>query len=559
VSALLPIQRAFQLHTQGNLDAAKKLYLSILKKQPANFDARQLLGVLLSHQGQNAEALKHFEAALKLNPRDPGVWLNTGNAFAKLGRSADAMNCFDKALTIRPDYPEAHNNRGNAMFDLGLPNDALACFDKALAMRPAFPEAHNGRANTLSGFGRYAEAAVHYEKVVAARPDIPEALSGLVQAAKQTCDWPTVQRYLPTLDDHIRTRKSLVGPIVSIATSSSPELQRLCAEAFVRTKCPVVNLQKPRRGKGRDRIRIAYISTDFREHAVALQIAELFELHDRSRFEVTGISIGADDGSAVRRQLLGSFDHVVDAFKLTDDEVAVRLRQNECDILVDLNGHTQGARLGILAQRAAPLQVAYLGFAGTMGAGFIDYVIADPWVVPLDQQPHFAEQIVHLPHSYMVNDRRLQGAAETPSRAQAGLPDMGFVFCCFNTSYKITSEVFEVWMRLLTKVDGSVLWLRRFNDVTEQNLRREACARGVDASRIVFAERADLPEHLARHRLADLFLDTWPFNSHSTGSATLWAGLPMLTFAGTTFAGRVGASLLAAVGMPELIAASIAD
>jgi protein O-GlcNAc transferase len=306
-----------------------------------------------------------------------------------------------------------------------------------------------------------------------------------------------------------------------------------------------------------DRMRIAYLSANFHQHAIGYLTAELFERHDRSRFEVIGVSFGIDDKSAQRARIVRAFDQFHDVGMQPDDEVAKLLRRLNVDIAVDLMGHTQLARPQILAHRPAPVQVNYLGYPGTMGAEFMDYVIADPIVLPLDQQPFYAESIVHLPDCYQVNDSKRTIAARTPSRREAGLPEQGFVFCCFNNAWKITKPFFEVWMRLLGAVDGSVLWLLRDNPDTEGNLRQEAQARGIDTARLVLAERLPLEDHLARHRLADLFLDTLPYNAHTTASDALWAGLPVLTCRGLSFAGRVGASLLGAVGLPELVATDL--
>ncbi|TAN54930.1 MAG: hypothetical protein EPN20_20950, partial [Magnetospirillum sp.] len=278
--------------------------------------------------------------------------------------------------------------------------------------------------------------------------------------------------------------------------------------------------------------------------------------HDRDRFRITAYSCGEDDGSAMRRRLEGAFDRFVDLCPVDDAEAVRRIHGDEVDILVDLTGYTTGTRTAILAARPAPVQVNYLGFPGTMGADFIDYIIVDSIVAPPDQQPNFAERLVRLPHSYQANDTRRPIAAQRPSRSECGLPERGFVFCCFNNTFKITPILFDVWMRLLAMVPGSVLWLFQANDKVGDRLKAEAARRGVDPARLIFAARRDLPDHLARHDCADLFLDTLPYNAHTTASDALWAGLPVLTCRGGTFAGRVAASLLSAVGLPELITES---
>jgi predicted O-linked N-acetylglucosamine transferase (SPINDLY family) len=337
-------------------------------------------------------------------------------------------------------------------------------------------------------------------------------------------------------------------------------VQRECAQTYVHDNIPVLP-QPLSTGSARhhDRIRIGYLSADFHHHATAFLIAELFELHDRSLFEVLGFSLGLDDGSATRSRLVKSFDHFHDVRLKSDREVAQLMNECAVDVAVDLKGYTQDARPGILAHRPAPLAVSFLGFPATMGAAFIDYVLADKVVLPFDQQPHWTERIVHLPDCYQVNDSHRKIAAVAATRCNVGLPDNGFVFCSFNNNYKITAQVFDVWMRLLRAVDGSVLWLLRDNASAETNLRKEPTARGIDAARLVFADRMSLEDHLARHRLADLFLDTSPVNAHTTASDALWAGLPLITCCGSAFAGRVAASLLEAAGVPELVTYCLED
>jgi protein O-GlcNAc transferase len=305
-----------------------------------------------------------------------------------------------------------------------------------------------------------------------------------------------------------------------------------------------------------DRIRLGYFSADFHGHATSYLMAELFEVHDRARFDVTAFSFGPEDDGDVRQRLAASFERFIDVRNETDHAVAALARKLEIDIAVDLKGFTVDGRTGIFARRAAPIQVGYLGFPGSMGADYFDYLVADRVVIPPAERQFFSEKIVYLPDSYQVNDRKRPIAGRTPTRAQAGLPENGFVFCCFNNNHKITPAMFACWMRLLARVEGSVLWLLEDNAVAAANLLREAAARAIDPQRLVFAGRMPLPEHLARHRLADLFLDTLPYNAHTTASDALWAGLPLVTCLGDTFAGRVAASLVNAVRLPELVAAT---
>jgi predicted O-linked N-acetylglucosamine transferase (SPINDLY family) len=351
-----------------------------------------------------------------------------------------------------------------------------------------------------------------------------------------------------------------VTPFTLLALTDDQALQLKCAQNYIAESLAAAPALLRKDGRAhRDRLRIAYLSADFQAHATAYLIAELIERHDRSRFEVHAVSFGRDDGSEMRRRLVAGFDRFHDVRARGDEAAAKLIEELAIDIAIDLKGYTQDARPEILRYRPAPIQASYLGFPGTMGGDFIDYIIADAIVLPFAEQRFYPERIVHLPDCYQPNDRQRRIAEATPCRADAGLPEKGFVFCSFNNNHKITPEVFAVWMRLLGKVPQSALWLLRDNSAAEQNLRWQAQAHGVAPGRLVFADRVALDAHLARHRLADLFLDTLPYNAHTTASDALWAGLPVLTCAGESFAGRVAASLLQAIGLPELVCDSLAD
>ncbi|MGC1577386.1 MAG: tetratricopeptide repeat protein, partial [Beijerinckiaceae bacterium] len=438
--------------------------------------------------------------------------------------------------------------------------EALASYGRALAIDPNSATMLFNRGALLMSLYRCEEALVDCERALAIEPDYPHAFSEAANAALRICDWPRSGRYAAALKKHVIDETSVINPLVFITYCDEPALQLRCSQSYLKDKIP--ELPSPIHAGGRRRpgkARIAYLSADFHGHATSYLIAELFERQDRKRFELFGISFGADDGGEMRRRLAEAFDHFHDVRGRDDLEVAKLLNELEIDIIVDLKGYTQNSRFGIFAHRPAPIQVSYLGFPGTTGADFIDYVIADEIVLPFDQQPFWSEKIVHLPGCYQVNDRKRQIAERTPTRKECGLPEQGFVFCSFNNNYKITPPFFDIWMRLLDKVEGSVLWLLRDNAAAEQNLRREAAARGIDPVRLVFADRLPLAEHLARHRLADLFLDTLPVNAHTTASDALWAGLPVLTSIGKGFAARVAASLLDAVGLPELATKSLEE
>ncbi len=380
----------------------------------------------------------------------------------------------------------------------------------------------------------------------------------LLDTRLQCCDWRNYEAASQAIVAAVGRGERADAPFSFLSHAADPAPQLACAKSFAAAEYPGRPLALRPRRRG-DRMRLAYVSADFHEHATAYLTAELFETHDRERFEVTAISYGPDDRSPMRTRLIRAFDRFVDVRDKTDREAAALIDELEIDIAVDLKGYTADNRAGIFSHRGAPLQVAYLGFPGTMGVPFIDYVIADRHVIPDRLAPHYSEKIVRLPDSYQVNDRARRIAEQAPSRGEAGLPETGFVFCSFNNNYKIRPAIFDIWMRLLKAVEGSVLWLLQDNPVAVENLRREAQARGVSAGRLVFAPRVDLPAHLARHRLADLFLDTLPYNAHTTASDALWAGLPLVTLCGESFASRVAASLLHAARLHELVTESLAD
>ncbi len=589
------LDRAIDCHQKGQLAQAEALYRQILQAQPDHFDAQHLIGIIRHQQGRSAEALELVSAALKLNPRSARALSNHGLILYALQRYQEALRSFDQALALDPDAVEAHNNRGNTLQRLKRYEEALASFDKALALAPRYVEAHNNRGNALQGLKRQQEALASYERALALRPDYPDAFynrgtalkelgrpaeavasydralalrpdhaetlfsrgdalnelkrhedaiasyeraialrpdhpyafSGLAESALAICDWTRTAELAGRLEALVAERKAIVNPLTLIRLSDDPALHLTCARAFI--------------------AETAYL------------IAELIERHDRARFEVIGVSFGRDDGSDMRQRLAAAFDQFHDVRTESDRAIAQLLRDRAVDIAVDLKGYTQDSRPEILAFRPAPIQASYLGYPGTMGADFIDYIIADDTVAPPDQAAHYSEKIVALPDCYQCNDSKRAIAPAAPTRQEAGLPEQGFVFCCFNNNYKITAPVFDTWMRLLRAVPGSVLWLLRENAGAEANLRREAQMRGIDPARLIFAGRLPVAEHLARHRLAGLFLDTLPYNAHTTASDALWAGLPVLTCRGTAFAARVASSLLKAVGVPELVTDNPAD
>src|SRR5258705_228882 len=586
------LRQAIALHQQGQLGQAEALYRDVLDAAPENSDALHFLGVLESQRGRPDIGLPLIDRAIAINPSNVPALYNRGNILRDVERLDDALASYDRVLALKSDHVGALNNRGVILHDLGRYSEALACFnqvaardplnadafnnrgnifiqmksyaealssyDRALGARPDWAEALYGRGYALTELKRHDEAIATFERLMDIKPDYPYALGMLLYAQRTACDWPDRSSVVSKTIRAVRAGTRAGTPLARFAGSESAEDHARCSRTFAADKFK----PQPRpmwRGEryGHSRIRVAYLSADFNTHAVATQMAGVFERHDKTRFATIALSHGLDDQSSMRARLERAFDRFIHVQNMSDFDVATRIRKEEADIAVDLTGLTGRGRPGIFGFRPAGIQVQHLGFPGTMGADTIDYIVADRIVIPESQQCHYSEKVVYLPDTYLPNDRARIIAQEAPNRAEAGLPVSGFVFCSFNNSYKFSPEVFDVWMRLLGAVSGAVLWLPESNEAARRNLAREAQARGVDPNRLVFARYANNPEdHLARLTLADVFLDTLPYNAHSTASDALWAGLPVLTCPGGSFAGRVGASLLNAAGLPELIADS---
>ncbi len=690
------LHSAFMFHQQGKLARAVELYKTVLRSQPANFDALFLLATASAQQNRFEDALGLFERAHKLKPRHPETLNNLGNVLLELKRYDDALASYDKSLTVRPgdvetytnrgvalqklnrfeeavtsfdralslriNHAEAWNNRGVSLEELMRYEEALASFDKALGLKPDYAEAWNNRGNALAGLERYDEAfasfdkssalvssyadaylnkgkallklkrydeaAESYRKALSSEPDNPEyhlalaslyilqkrfaealphtekaivsnpelasahekqgsVLFGLArfkeaaasynkalcldpgisyllgqyfQTCLKSCDWSNYGTISRLIEDGIKSGRKVCTPFFVLSIIDSQELQHQAAKIISEEKYPFnPSISVISKHKRHEKIRVGYFSADYRFHATSFLAAGLFGHHDRSRFEITGFSLSPGKEDEMRKRIVASFDRYIDVNDLSDREVAELSREQGIDIAVDLGGYTTHCRTGIFAMRAAPLQVNYLGYAGSMAAEYMDYIIADPVVIPERNRRYFTEKIAYLP-CYQVNDDSRPISEKRFTRCESGLPEDGFVFCSFNNSFKLHPSVFESWMRILNEVDGSVLWLLEDNPEMKDNLRNAAISNGIDPERLVFAPRIrSNPEHLARHRMADLFLDSLPYNAHTTASDALWTGLPLVTLAGESFPSRVAASLLSAIGLPELITSTMQE
>lgn len=547
------------LQEQGRFDEALAAFDKAIALSPDFAEAHYNRGVVLQQQARLEEALAAYGQAIRLRSNYADAVNRLGIVLAEIGRPGEAITAYHRLLEAVPDQADAFNNLGAALLADGRPNDALQALQQALALKADFHQAFYNAGNAWRELGNLDEAIAAYRNALALRPDYADAFSQLVYHRWRACDWDDYEVSQERMVDMVREGVR-VPPFYLLSTLASPADQRRCAEQWIKPMMPPSRDIFPGRAAvNQARIRIGYLSGDFHQHATAHLMAELFERHDRQRFEVIGYSYGNDDGSLMRARLDRAFDRFVDISHMSHREAAGRIHVDEVGILVDLKGYTHNARPQIASYRPAPVQVNYLGYPATTGADFIDYIMVDKFVVPAGQQPSFSEKVVHLPDCYQVNDSKREIAATAASREDCGLPTNGFVFCSFNNSYKITPAFFDIWMRLLEAVPGSVLWLLSANRSVERNLRLQAERRGVDPDRLVFAPIVPAAEHLARHQNADLFLDTLPCNAHTTASDALWAGLPVLTCTGNTFAGRVAGSLLTAVGLPELVTASPED
>jgi protein O-GlcNAc transferase len=554
------LANAVRTHQAGNLGEAARLYAAVLDISPQNFHALYLLGFVHFQHGHYADAARRMGEAVKINPHAPDAFYNLGCALQYLQRHEEAVAAFTRAAALKPDYADALINRGVALLALKRHQDAIASFDAALALAPNDAEALSNRATALFEIKRYAEAAEGYERLISAVPDFPYALGNLVLARAYCCDWKNFTEDRTRLDAAIAAGKRAMPAHGGTLVLDDAHAQLQCARIWVADRCPP-SVSPLWRGEvyRHEKIRVAYLSADFYAHATAFLIAGVFEAHDRNRFEISLVSFGRDDKSEMRSRLTRGCDRFIDTAAKSDTEIAAMLQRMEVDIAVDLKGFTEGCRPGIFAQRPAPLQINYLAHPGTMGADYMDYIIADEVVIPPEHRSNYSEKIAYLPDCYQANDSKRRMTSDSLTRTSVGLPPEAFVFACFNNSYKITPAIFDIWMRLLGAVDGSVLWLLEDNTTAVAHLKAEAEARSVSASRLVFAPRMNVEDHLARQTLADLFLDTLPCTAHTMASDALFAGLPLLTVLCTTFAGRVAASILGAVGLPELVAPSLLD
>lgn len=548
------LNQAYSLLQGGDAEGVALSCEAILEIAPKHFEALNLLGGTYIQSGRHTDACAILKRALAVNPRSAQTHTNYGTALAATGAQQQAIEHHRKAVLLQPDSPYAHYNLANALRNIGKADEAIQHYRRTLALKPDNPEALNNLSLALGSKAEFPEAASLCQRLISLGSHEPNLYGRLQHLNAQHCNWHTDAGFL----EHIEHGEVLATPFSILPMASTARQQLHCAMTHARAQYP----SAPRPAwstKQHDRIRIGYFSGAFFHHATSTLMVEMLEKHDRSRFEVFAFAFGFNRRDAMRERIINAVEHFSEVSEFDDNAITQLARKHEIDIAVDLLGYTADCRAGLFAQHCAPIQVNYLGYPGTMGADFIDYIIGDPTVTPQGSEGDFSEKIVRLPHCYQPNDTRRAIAGTSPRREEMGLPPEAFVFCCFNNNFKITPDVFDIWMRLLGAVEYSVLWLFEDNPYAMANLRTEAAQRGIAGGRIVFAKRVPPAEHLARQRCADLFLDTFYYNAHTTASDALWVGLPVLTRIGTTFASRVAASLLRAAGLPELVTESSAQ
>ena len=571
----------------GRHEEALSYYQESIRRNPGYYQAHNNYGKALFDLNRYEESLFHFDTALEINqdfleclinkgealrrqkryqeallcerkvivikPDYAEVWSNIGNILKDLKRYDEAVVHYEKALSLKPDYAEAWLNIGVIFRDLKRYDEAMAHYEKALSLKPDYAKAWLNIGVIFRDLKRYDEAVVHYEKALSLSPWIDWVYGDLLHIKMQMCSWSGFERSLEIVLNQVLKNQRILTPFVALALTDHPFIQKKSAEIYAQQEFPLNSELGviPGRHKG-EKIRVGYFSADFKDHAVSILTAELFELHDKNRFEIVAFSFGADDNSLMRLRLSQAFSQFIDVSDMSDIDIAKLSREMQVDIAVDLGGYTANSRSGIFAHQSAPIQISYIGYLGTMGAPYINYLIADKTIIPEGSQKFYSEMIAYLP-SYQANDRKRAISDKQLTRRELGLPEKGFVFCCFNNNYKILPATFNGWMRILKAVEGSVLFLYAENNWAEHNLTKEAHAIGIDGSRIIFGQRLSKDEYLARYRTCDLFLDTFPYNAGTTASDALWAGLPVLTLMGESFPSRVAASLLNAIDLPELI------
>ncbi len=586
------LDQAIKKFQSADYEQSQTLLSIALKIYPRNFNALFLSGVIKGIQNNHLEALVFFQKALKVDPSsslthlnmgkalselnrdreaikfykqsshiDPGnaeVWLGYGKSLQKLDDFNGAIDKYNTALDINGNYPEALANKALILHYLDKSDEALEYFSKALQINETIPEIWVYAGNTFSDIKDFENALFCYKKALSISPNIDYLLGDYLYAKMQIADWVDLKNIQVECLNSVAQKKKVITPFQFLAVEDDPALQRICAQTFVSGKYENLfnlNLNKSKT-KNHPKLKIGYLSPDFRNHPVSYLLAEALESHNSDKYEIYGIYVGAKTNDSMHERLKTSFDYFLDCGNLSDTEISSRLKALDLNILVDLAGHTSKSRLGVFKDRVAPIQISYLGYPGTTGANFIDYIIADASIIPKESSEHYSEKPIYLPHCFQANDSGRKISKRNITREEFNIPPNVFVFCCFNNTYKLNPKIFDVWSHILHQVPNSILWLSSTSNITQVNLKNEMCIRGISECRIIFCPRAEYSNYLSSYQLADLFLDTLPFNAGTTASDALWAGLPVLTQSGKSFSGRMATSLLKSLSLNELISSS---
>jgi predicted O-linked N-acetylglucosamine transferase (SPINDLY family) len=547
-------QKVFEALEGNNLANAELLLIEICESQPNNFDALSLLGVVYGMQNRPIDAIDIFEKCFQFGLSNPSLHFNFAKALSTLQREEEAIEHHKIAVTLDSSNQDVWLNYGRSLDNLKRRDEALICYEKALQLKPDLMEGWFNKGKIYGELKRYEEALHAYIMAYQLKPTEPFLLGIILHYKMLICDWLDLDGLCLKIQQDLRNNQKVVEPFGYQGISSSESDLLLSAQIFAKERFPPLKTSSISSAGSIDgKIRVGYLCGEFRDQATSVLMAGVYECHDSEKFEIYALDNGWDDGGRLRPRMRQAFKEIIDISRMTDFSVLKLIKDFRIDILVNLNGYFGEARQSIFAYHVAPIQVNYLGFPGTLGADYMDYLIADSIVIPQESRQFYKEKIIYLPNCYQANDSKRIVSDRRFLRGECGLPEEGVIFCCFNNNYKITPKTFDGWMNILRAVDGSVLWLIEDNITALGNLKSEALKRGISSDRIIFAPRLPLPEHLARHKLADLFLDTLPYNAHTTASDALWAGLPVLTCVGETFPGRVASSLLNAFGLPELV------
>lgn len=585
-------KKGLEFHQKGNFKEAKRCYEISLSENPSHFSTLNHLGILLAQNGSLNLSLDFFKKAIIAKPNDASTYSNLGNIYLQLKQIQEAINNYNKAIELKPNVAEFYSNLGNALKEYRHRNylkQALIAFDKAISLDDNFFPAHNNQGNVLQELREFDAANISYKKAIKINPDYLIAYNNLgdnllklnkpyeamkcfekgisinpdyqflygkyLYAKMLICDWDNYYENKKKIEEKISSHQLAAYPLTSLCLTDKVELHLIAAQSYVKFLYPLKkNLNKIRKINSKIKISIGYFSSDFLEHPVSYLINQVIELHDRKKFEIVAFSLFKKNNSDMRKKLISLFDKFIDIEDKSDEEIANLVRDLKIDIVIDLNGHTAYNRFGIFSMRIAPIQVNFLGYTGTTGSNCIDYIISDMTSIPKELQKNYSEKICYLPNSYLPFSTNLKKSSIKFTRFDLKLPKNSFVFSSFNNSFKITPDVFLSWIRILKTVDNSVLWLAKNNEHSFKNLTKELLKKKIDLKRIIFSDRlVSYEDHLERQKSADLLLDTYPYGGHTTTINALWAGLPVLTLSGKSFASRVSASLLSAIGLPELI------